>query len=99
MRRLAAGPEAASRGGGPQELQFAAECLERDAKNYHAWAHRQAVVRAFGLWAAELSYVAELLRADVRNNSAWNQRYVVVAEAPDMWGPWPHLRLVYGRLL
>lgn len=30
----------------PQELEFAAACLTHDAKNYHAWAHRQAVLLA-----------------------------------------------------
>lgn len=29
-----------------QELEFAAACLQRDAKNYHVWAHRQAVLLA-----------------------------------------------------
>lgn len=77
----------------PQELAFAAEALAFDAKNYHAWAHRQAVVAAFGrpgaggavgaaLWGAELAFTERLLRDDVRNNSAWNQRHFVLANVP-----------------
>jgi hypothetical protein len=59
-----------------------------DAKNYHAWAHRQALVAAFagehpGLWAAELRGASRLLRADARNNSAWAQRAFVVGAAPE----------------
>ena len=68
-----------------QELEFAASCLLLDAKNYHAWAHRQAVLAALGsprLWQAELAYCERLLRDDLRNNSAWSQRRFVVAEAP-----------------
>jgi hypothetical protein len=56
----------------PQELEFAAACLQHDAKNYHAWAHRQAVLAALGtsaLWGAELAFTERLLRQDVRNNS------------------------------
>ncbi len=32
----------------PQELAYAEEALAFDAKNYHAWAHRQALLAAFG---------------------------------------------------
>lgn len=65
-------------------MEFAAACLSFDAKNYHSWAHRQAIISAFGgsLWAEELEYTAELLEADVRNNSAWNQRAFVMTKAP-----------------
>lgn len=66
---------------GMQELKYAAECLAEDAKNYHAWAHRQAIVRRFGLWQQELDVVNELLQEDVRNNSAWNQRFFILSEA------------------
>lgn len=66
---------------GLQELKYAAECLAEDAKNYHAWAHRQAIVRRFGLWQQELDVVNELLQEDVRNNSAWNQRFFIFSEA------------------
>ncbi len=64
-----------------QELAYAAECLAEDAKNYHAWAHRQAIVRHFGLWQQELEAVHELLVEDVRNNSAWNQRFFIISES------------------
>lgn len=64
-----------------QELDYAAECLAEDPKNYHAWAHRQAIVRHFGLWQQELEAVNELLLEDVRNNSAWNQRFFIISES------------------
>jgi protein farnesyltransferase/geranylgeranyltransferase type-1 subunit alpha len=38
---MALGPDAALR-----ELQAADTALRLDAKNYHAWAHRQAIVQA-----------------------------------------------------
>jgi hypothetical protein len=59
-------------------FDFAPEALAADAKNYHAWAHRQVVVAAAGAWQQELEYVDQLLRQDVRNNSAWNQRGFVL---------------------
>jgi protein farnesyltransferase/geranylgeranyltransferase type-1 subunit alpha len=51
-----------------------------DAKNYHAWAHRQWLVRTFNLWSLELGVVELLLAADIRNNSAWNHRFFVVTK-------------------
>lgn len=67
-----------------QELDYAASCLAADAKNYHAWSHRQAIVQRFGLWDQELEVVTELIKDDVRNNSAWNQRMALISQAPDM---------------
>ena len=64
-----------------QELEFAGHCLEDDPKNYHTWAHRQAVVERFALWEQELDYTAHMIRADVRNNSAWNQRFYIVSKS------------------
>ena len=49
-----------------------------DDKNYHAWSHRQWVLKTYGLWDGELDVVDELLTRDVRNNSAWNQRWFVI---------------------
>lgn len=63
-----------------EELQFTADILQLDAKNYHAWQHRQWVIREFNLWEKELDYVDKLLTEDLRNNSAWNQRYFVISE-------------------
>jgi protein farnesyltransferase/geranylgeranyltransferase type-1 subunit alpha len=54
------------------------DALKADAKNYHAWAHRQVVVAAAGAWQQEMEYLEELLQQDVRNNSAWNQRAFVI---------------------
>ncbi|KAL0176398.1 hypothetical protein M9458_028728, partial [Cirrhinus mrigala] len=69
------------------ELQFVAEILSQDAKNYHAYRSRSGVVcnrlliclREYKLWDGELEYVEELLEEDVRNNSAWNQRHFVIS--------------------
>ena len=58
------------------ELDFIAVVLDEDAKNYHAWGHRQWVIKTCGLWANELGYVDGLLQDDLRNNSAWNERCV-----------------------
>ncbi|NXC91272.1 FNTA geranylgeranyltransferase, partial [Cercotrichas coryphoeus] len=61
-----------------RELEFIADILNQDAKNYHAWQHRQWVIQEFKLWDNELDYVDQLLREDVRNNSVWNQRHFVI---------------------
>ncbi len=52
--------------------------LSQDAKNYHAWQHRQWVLDTFKLFEQEMEFVERLLEEDVRNNSAWNQRYFIV---------------------
>lgn len=66
-------------GEAPQELEFTARILEGDAKNYHAWAHRQWTQTTFGISEAdELAFVDRLLLSDVRNNSAWNQRWFTI---------------------
>ncbi|EHH28461.1 hypothetical protein EGK_18901, partial [Macaca mulatta] len=56
-----------------------ADILNQDAKNYHAWQHRQWVIQEFKLWENELQYVDQLLKEDVRNSSVWNQRYFVIS--------------------
>ena len=61
------------------ELEFIESILNLDAKNYHAWQHRQWVIKEFTLWDNELEYVNKLLNEDIRNNSAWNQRYFVIS--------------------
>lgn len=66
-----------------QELAFAHACLVEDAKNYHAWAHRQAVVAMAGSWQSELQYTGQVLEEDMRNNSAWSQRFFVLSAQPD----------------
>ncbi|KFM29067.1 Protein farnesyltransferase/geranylgeranyltransferase type-1 subunit alpha [Auxenochlorella protothecoides] len=58
-------------------LAFTGACLALDAKNYHAWAHRQAVVAAAweeSVARAELEATRQLLGEDPRNNSAWSYR-------------------------
>ena len=70
---LARGPSCAER-----EMEAAAATLAVDSKNYHAWAHRQALVAAWGLWDGELAFAEGMLEDDVRNNSAWNQRFFVL---------------------
>lgn len=62
-----------------QELDFTSSILRPDAKNYHAWQHRQWAIKKFDLWENELDYVDKLLTEDLRNNSAWNQRYFVLS--------------------
>ncbi|CAB1337411.1 unnamed protein product [Coregonus sp. 'balchen'] len=62
-----------------EELEFISEILSQDAKNYHAWQHRQWVLKEYKLWDSELEYVEQLLEDDVRNNSAWNQRHYVIS--------------------
>lgn len=68
-------------------MLLAAEALEADSKNYHAWAHRQVVVAAAGAWQQEMEYLEELLQQDVRNNSAWNQRAFVI-RVGTTWHTW-----------
>ncbi|KAJ2459153.1 CAAX geranylgeranyltransferase alpha subunit [Coemansia sp. RSA 2424] len=60
------------------ELQFVGEVIDKDSKNFHAWSHRQFVVRSYGIWDQEMAYVETQINQDVRNNSAWNQRYFVL---------------------
>ena len=62
-----------------EELRLTNEVLKQDGKNYHAWQHRQWVIRNYKLWQAELDYASQLIREDFRNNSAWNQRYFVIS--------------------
>jgi hypothetical protein len=61
-------------------------CCLQDAKNYHAWAHRQYVVQQYGLWQQELEYIGAMLAQDVRNNSAWNQRGTVMQHKAQQLG-------------
>lgn len=63
------------------ELEFIAQGLQVDEKNYHTWAYRQWVLAHFNedsLWAGELPFVEQLLQEDIRNNSAWHHRFFVV---------------------
>ena len=54
-----------------EELGFIATVLREDSKNYHAWGHRQWVLKTFALWEGELAFTDALLQEDLRNNSAW----------------------------
>lgn len=62
------------------ELRLTEIVLAQDAKNYHAWQHRQWVLDTYKLFDHELEFVERLIEEDLRNNSAWNQRYFVVKE-------------------
>ncbi|KAL6716488.1 Mevalonate kinase [Lecanora helva] len=62
----------------PDEIDFLAQVLAKDAKNYHVWSYRQWLVRHFSLWDSELPYTEILVQRDVFNNSAWNHRWFVV---------------------
>jgi len=59
-------------------MRFVEIILARDAKNYHAWQHRQWALKTFQLWENEMAFVERLLEDDIRNNSAWNQRHFVI---------------------
>ena len=63
-----------------KELRLTEIILAQDAKNYHAWQHRQWVLDTYKLFEQELGFVDKLLHEDIRNNSAWNQRYYVVKQ-------------------
>ncbi|CAL8098385.1 unnamed protein product [Orchesella dallaii] len=68
-----------------RELKLTEEILNNDPKNYHAWQHRQWILRVFkgifpNLPEDELVFVKTLLEKDVRNNSAWNQRNFVFVQ-------------------
>eukprot|EP00814_Leptocylindrus_danicus_P008150 CAMPEP_0116005620 /NCGR_PEP_ID=MMETSP0321-20121206/1267_1 /TAXON_ID=163516 /ORGANISM="Leptocylindrus danicus var. danicus, Strain B650" /LENGTH=241 /DNA_ID=CAMNT_0003474069 /DNA_START=167 /DNA_END=892 /DNA_ORIENTATION=- len=63
------------------ELEYIQSVLEIDPKNYHAWSHRQWVVRSIdssAMWEAEVSFTDALILTDVWNNSAWNHRWFAV---------------------
>ncbi|KAL9693169.1 hypothetical protein quinque_012454 [Culex quinquefasciatus] len=44
--------------------------LNIDAKNYHAYQHRQWTIKSYGLFEDELVYVDRLIPEDMRNISA-----------------------------
>jgi len=66
-----------------EEMSYVENVLVgEDAKNYHAWAHRQWVVRRYMVademqkyTKKELDFSEKMIRLDCRNNSAWNQRW------------------------
>ena len=61
-----------------KELDYVDRVLCDDSKNYHAWSHRQWILRTINnpqLWADEIKYAHAMILKDPRNNSAWNQRY------------------------
>mmetsp|Transcript_7161 Transcript_7161/g.22915 ORF Transcript_7161/g.22915 Transcript_7161/m.22915 type:complete len:413 (-) Transcript_7161:27-1265(-) len=87
------------------EIVFVDEHLDEDAKNYHAWTHRQWVINVLGerldsqashrsVHHGEETFVARLLADDVANNSAWSYAYFLRAHAPVALrgdNPWPSL--------
>jgi len=64
-----------------EELNYINGVLENDGKNYHAWSHRQWVLRTIcfppSIYNSELDYVHKLILDDPRNNSAWNHRWFI----------------------
>ncbi|KAJ1726536.1 CAAX geranylgeranyltransferase alpha subunit [Coemansia biformis] len=66
-----------------RELQFLANAIDEESKNFHAWSYRQWLIAKYGLWGQELAFVDTMINQDVRNNSAWNQRYFVVLQGQD----------------
>lgn len=64
-----------------EELSYVRTVLGEDAKNYHAWSHRQWINRTIDsspLWSEEKDFTHALISDDPRNNSAWNQRWFVM---------------------
>ncbi len=61
-------------------MQLTATVLEDDNKNYHAWQHRQWIIRTYNVWDSELEFVDRMIEIDFRNNSAWNERYFVLSK-------------------
>jgi len=60
------------------EMEYVADVLAEDSKNYHAWSHRQWILSTVNetmIWKTELIFVNTLIKEDIRNNSAWNQRW------------------------
>ena len=53
------------------ELSFVDLQLDLDAKNHHAWLHRQWLLRTFDQWQREDAAIERMLEEDPRNNSAW----------------------------
>lgn len=71
-----------------KELEYLESVAVADGKNYHAWSHRQFVVKTLVaasspaegddvVWQSELEYTDRLIGSDIRNNSAWNHRWFV----------------------
>ncbi|KIK98587.1 hypothetical protein PAXRUDRAFT_823701 [Paxillus rubicundulus Ve08.2h10] len=66
------------------ELEFIANALQIDTKNYHTWSYRQWILAHFNddtVWSRELQFVESMLDNDVRNNSAWHHRFFVVFQS------------------
>ena len=62
------------------ELAYVDGVLRVDGKNYHAWSHRQFLVRSVptsSVLRSEYKAIDDLLVADVRNNSVWNHRWFI----------------------
>ena len=65
------------------ELEYVDKILGDDSKNYHAWSHRQWIIRTLNnpeLWSSEIEYSHSKVLSDPRNNSAWNQRWFALHE-------------------
>lgn len=64
-------------------MGYVDKILNDDSKNYHAWSHRQWIIKTVNapkLWVDEIEYSHTQIISDVRNNSAWNQRWFAVHE-------------------
>ncbi|CAH8499582.1 unnamed protein product [Dicrocoelium dendriticum] len=70
------------------ELEFTADVISDDSKNYHAWQHRRWAVNYFKIPSThELQYTETLILEDVYNNSAWNHRFVTVSKDEGLTPP------------
>ena len=72
--------------------------FKQDQKNYHAWQHRQWVVKRFGLYEGEIDFARELLIKDVYNNSAWNHLYFCIQNSTGWSEEIRKVKKIFGKL-
>jgi protein farnesyltransferase/geranylgeranyltransferase type-1 subunit alpha len=95
---IAAGAAAAA---AAEEAAFTARYIAEDAKNYHAWSHRQWAVRTFGGWAGEAEFTEAALfgAAAEGEEGAGGASGGVTAAGPDVRNnsAWSHRWFVLTR--
>lgn len=62
-----------------RELDYVAEVIESNGKNYQVWHHRRVIVEWLQDASKELDLTATILRADSKNYHAWQHRQWVIA--------------------
>jgi len=66
------------------EIAYSSRVLNHDAKNYHAWSHRQWAIIVAGNFDEDLGFTHALLDKDGRNNSAWNHKWFLVTQGSSL---------------